>query len=170
MADDLTAFQPPRGLTRCTAAEVEVRVGEVVALLAQGHSRRDVLQYAAEKWGMAERTVDDYLRRARHEMAEAIRGDVDEMVGELAGWYRQQYKTAIEAKDIGFALRAGALMARLLGLDHAARVGSGGGSGKADPDAKAASLLRGVYGVEGEGEAQPASAGDDFDEDGEEEE
>ena len=46
--------------------EVEKRVGEIYDLLIVGYSRRECLQYASEKaWGVTERTVDNYIRRAK---------------------------------------------------------------------------------------------------------
>jgi hypothetical protein len=44
--------------------EIEERVGEVYALLLNGKHRAEICEYAAEKWGVSERSVERYITRA----------------------------------------------------------------------------------------------------------
>ena len=50
---------------RCTAAEKTRRVREVYSLIANAAPRQEILQYAAEKWDLTDRTADEYIKCAR---------------------------------------------------------------------------------------------------------
>ncbi|MAK71885.1 MAG: hypothetical protein CMF19_07550 [Idiomarinaceae bacterium] len=66
-----------------TKAETELRVAEFVRIVANGGRRSDCMRYAAEQWGVSERTIDKYLALARDQ----IRADWDlerpQMVADL---------------------------------------------------------------------------------------
>ena len=54
-------------------AETELRVAQFVRIVANGGKRSDCVQYAAQNWGVSQRTVDKYLSLARDQ----IRADWD---------------------------------------------------------------------------------------------
>ena len=54
-------------------AETELRVAEFCRIVANGGKRSDCIRYAAENWGVSDRTVDKYLQLARDQ----IRADWD---------------------------------------------------------------------------------------------
>ena len=66
-----------------TKAETELRVAEFVRIVANGGRRSDYMRYAADQWGVSERTIDKYLALARDQ----IRADWDlerpQMVADL---------------------------------------------------------------------------------------
>ena len=66
-----------------TKAETELRVAEFVRIVASGGRRSDCMRYAADQWGVSERTIDTYLALARDQ----IRADWDlerpQMVADL---------------------------------------------------------------------------------------
>ena len=66
-----------------TKAETELRVAEFVRIVANGGRRSDCMRYAADQWGVSERTIDKYLALARDQ----IRADWDlerpQMVADL---------------------------------------------------------------------------------------
>ena len=66
-----------------TKAETELRAAEFVRIVANGGRRSDCVRYAADNWGVSERTVDKYLELARQQ----IRADWDlerpQMVADL---------------------------------------------------------------------------------------
>lgn len=66
-----------------TKAETELRVAEFVRIVASGGRRSDCVRYAADQWGVSERTIDKYLALARDQ----IRADWDlerpQMVADL---------------------------------------------------------------------------------------
>ena len=49
-------------------AETEMRAQEFARIIANGGRRSDCLRYAAENWGVSERTVDEYLGIARDQL------------------------------------------------------------------------------------------------------
>ena len=51
--------------TKSTNAEMTARVKTVYGLFIKSYSRFEILQYAAEEWGVSERTADIYMQRAR---------------------------------------------------------------------------------------------------------
>lgn len=126
----------PRANTRSTDAEVAARVAEVAALLAKGLERPAILQYGS-KWGVSDRTIDNYTAQARRGFAEAAKGDVEEARGELAAMLREQYRAAIAAGDPKAAIAAVRELAKLRGLYPDGR----SQKGTQDPDAVVAALL-----------------------------
>ena len=71
------------GAKNTTKAETELRVAEFVRIVASGGRRSDCMRYAADQWGVSERTIDKYLALARDQ----IRADWDlerpQMVADL---------------------------------------------------------------------------------------
>ena len=51
-----------------TQAETVVRSQKFARIIANGGRRSDCVRYAAENWGVGERTVDKYLEIARAEL------------------------------------------------------------------------------------------------------
>lgn len=65
---------------RCTAADKELRTAKVVMWVRAGESRAAIINKARAAWGLAPRTTDAYLRRARDLVAgEARAGVRDEL-------------------------------------------------------------------------------------------
>ena len=56
---------PAKGTTR---AETELRAQQFARIIAEGGRRSDCCRYAAEHWGVDERTVDRYLALARDQL------------------------------------------------------------------------------------------------------
>ena len=54
---------------KSTNVEIDERVNTVYDLLLRAHSRTQILRYAADTWGCAERTAETYMSRARQLMA-----------------------------------------------------------------------------------------------------
>ena len=50
---------------RSTKAEHDFRISTVYGMFVDGRSRTDVIQFASEKWGVSERTADEYIKHAR---------------------------------------------------------------------------------------------------------
>ena len=52
-------------MAKSTKIEVDMRVNRVARLLANGAVRSEIVQYAANEWGVADRQTDNYIARAR---------------------------------------------------------------------------------------------------------
>jgi hypothetical protein len=50
---------------KCNNTESDQRVNAVYSLLLRAHSRRQIIQFAADNWGIGERQTDAYIARAR---------------------------------------------------------------------------------------------------------
>jgi len=50
---------------KCNNTESEQRTNAVYDLLLRAHSRKQIIQFAAENWGVGDRQTDIYIARAR---------------------------------------------------------------------------------------------------------
>lgn len=163
--DEASATRPggdaPRQ-PRCTGAESDRRVGELIVMMRSGKgTAREMKAHARAAWQISERQTDYYIQKARRELREDMEAEVGDARAELGGWIRQCYREAIEGKDPKAGIAAAQMMAKLLGL-----FAPGGGKvGAEDADVKARRLLGGVYEVEPGDTAHPI---DDYEDDGEE--
>ena len=105
-------------MARSTATETKFRVDAVYKLLSEAQSRTQIVQFAANEWGVSDRQADTYIQRAR----ELLTADADMArpawlaealqrlrTYEQAAASRGQYQTAIssltlQAKLIGMAV------------------------------------------------------------------
>ena len=101
---------------KTTQVEVEMRVARLGRIIANGGKRSDCIRYAAENWGVSERTVDRYLMKVR----EQFKGDWNIERPELMAVILTQYSSIhMEARRTGqlhIALGATNAMARLAAL------------------------------------------------------
>ncbi len=105
------------------AAVVEQRVSEVHRLLLAGVRRRDVLQFASkQKWGVSDRTVDDYISKANDAIREAADVDRALEVGRAVQRLQDLYRAAVQDKDHRTALQVQKELTALLGLAEAANL------------------------------------------------
>ena len=73
---------------RSTKAELEFRHQAVYSMLVDGHSRTDVLQFAAEKWDVSERTGDQYIFEARTRLEADCQITREALLAEALAGYR----------------------------------------------------------------------------------
>ncbi|MFY8147724.1 MAG: hypothetical protein ACOVNL_00725 [Prochlorococcaceae cyanobacterium] len=53
---------------KCTKVQALERQREAAQMLATGWTRREIVQHAAETWGVGSRQADDYIARARDDL------------------------------------------------------------------------------------------------------
>ena len=99
-----------------TQAETELRIRKFVQIIANGGRRSDCLQYASKKWGVTDRTADNYLAAARDQ----LRADWDlerpQMIADLLSQCSTLQLEARKAKQFHIALGAINTAARLAKL------------------------------------------------------
>lgn len=87
-------------------AETEMRAKEFARIIANGGRRSDCLRYAAENWGVSDRTCDEYLGIARDQ----LRADWDlqrpQMVADLLSQCATLQQEAREKGHLHIALGA----------------------------------------------------------------
>jgi hypothetical protein len=88
-------------------AETLMRAAEFARIIANGGRRSDCVRYAAENWGVAERTCNDYLALARDQ----IKADWDiERPQMIADLLSQCSTLQVEARQAGqFHIALGAI-------------------------------------------------------------
>lgn len=99
---------------KCNNTESDQRVNAVYSLLLRAHSRRQIIQFAAENWGIGERQADIYIARARQLLA--LDAEIERPQWLEAALARlQEYERRAGDKDqIGTALVALEKQAKLL--------------------------------------------------------
>ena len=99
-----------------TKAGIELRVARLTRIIANGGRRSDCLRYATENWGVSERTVDSYLKKARQQ----IKADWDlerpQMVADLLSQCSTLQMEARRAGQYHIALGAINTAAKLASL------------------------------------------------------
>lgn len=145
--------KPQRSPTKATAAQVEERIRVVIRLLSDGYGRSDVVQYAAQNWNIAERTVSTYLARARAYQAAARADAAEEITDQLLAVHLRTVRLATERGKLRDRTAAANSIARLLGLDATGRAAlAKAGLDESltkrldEADGQAADILRDVYG------------------------
>jgi len=94
---------------KSTNIEIDERINTVYKLLLEGNSRTQILQYGADTWGLKDRQMEEYIKRARdyqrldaelerpewlHESLSALK-DI-----QRKATTRQQYSTALKAIEM----------------------------------------------------------------------
>jgi hypothetical protein len=98
------------------AAEVTRRVEEVLRLRLDGAMYHDVMQYASEKrWGVSERQVATYLRRADDLLIERQETKRRRVIARRLAQRESLFARAVQAADYRTALAVLADMDRLQG-------------------------------------------------------
>jgi len=99
-----------------TQAETDQRIKKLAQIIASGGRRADCLQYASTKWGVTDRTADNYLAAARDQ----LRADWDlerpQMIADLLSQCSTLQLEARKAKQYHIALGAINTAARLAKL------------------------------------------------------
>jgi hypothetical protein len=65
---------------KATKAEVEVRVQQVLHMLANGVQRPAIIEYARKEWGLGRGSTDEYIRRAKDEIIETMKEERHEFL------------------------------------------------------------------------------------------
>ena len=102
--------------SKSTQAEVEYRVNRFVRIISNGGRRSDCVRFAADNWGVSERTVDNYLKRAREKMKEDFDIDRPQMIADLLGQLSTIQMEARRSGQLHVALGAINTAAKLTSL------------------------------------------------------
>ena len=108
---------PKKRPAKATAAEVALRVEEVLRIVLDGAQYHDVLQYAAEKgWDLKERQVREYMSRASDLLVERQEKKRKRLVALHLARRDALYARAVNAADYRTALAVLSDAAKLQGL------------------------------------------------------
>lgn len=106
-----------------TKAEVELRVQTVYEMILKGATRPFIMRYAAEKWDLSERTVDEYMCRARDIIRETFEDRdrerlIIDTIAKLSDLYVKNY-TIEDFRECRNILES---RSKLLGLNEADKI------------------------------------------------
>jgi len=101
---------------KATKAEVEERVTAVFTLTVRGATRDEILRHAAKEWGLAPRTVDDYIARATDRLKALAVVVREEELGRARAQLHDLYGKNMRTQDYKGALQVRKDLSELLGL------------------------------------------------------
>jgi len=102
---------------KSSTAEVALRVEEILRIRLDGAQRHDVLQFASEKgWGLTDRQVDTYIRRADDALVERLDKKRSRVVALHLAKRGALFARAVSAADYRTALAIADSEAKLRGL------------------------------------------------------
>jgi hypothetical protein len=104
---------PAKGTTQ---AETELRIRKFAQIIANGGRRSDCIRYASERWGVTDRTVENYLAAARDQMRADWDLERPQMIADLLSQCSTLQLEARKAKQYHIALGAINTAARLAKL------------------------------------------------------
>ena len=102
---------------RSTKVETEHRINAVYTLLSEGQSRSQVIQFVSEKWGVTDRTADQYMQRAREKLLEDCEMERPAWIAEALQRLRTYEQAAYKQKQNQTAINSIQAQAKLIGID-----------------------------------------------------
>jgi hypothetical protein len=100
---------------RSTDTVIEARVAEVAGMLSRV-GRAEILAVCRKKYGVSERTADDYVARAREAVAEAFKRDIATEAGIAKARFESLFHAAAAKEDFHAAISAQRELCKLMGL------------------------------------------------------
>ena len=104
-------------MKKATNAESKFRRDAIYKLLGQAWSRTQIIQYAAEKWGIGDRQTDVYIQKARILLEEDCSMERPAWIAEALQRLRKIEQKAMEKGQMGAAISAVQAQAKLIGLE-----------------------------------------------------
>ena len=111
-------------MARPTTVELANRITRISEILIRGMSRAVILQYVAEKtdWGVSEKTVDNYIKKAKSIINAGSETDIDYEIGKAKERSEFLWQKAISMQDFREARAVQKDRRDLLGLDASKRL------------------------------------------------
>jgi len=102
---------------KASKAEIVQRVDTVRRLKASGATRSDILRFAADEWGVAPRTADDYIGKANKQIVEDFSVDRAQYTADLLSVLHRVISEGQKSNQLGAVCNAIAQAAKLARLD-----------------------------------------------------
>jgi len=99
---------------KSTNVEIDERVNAVYDLLLRAYSRTQILRYSADQWGVAERTAETYIQRARQLMQLDAELERPQWLAAAIARLTEYERRASQSNQLGIALKALEDQAKLL--------------------------------------------------------
>lgn len=121
----------PTPPVKATDAEVLRRVATVCKLMIAGASRTTIVQYGSTQWSVSDRQIDDYISRAKLDIATMTDKDKESNLNMAMARMNDIYQQCYAAKNYKGAMSAQIEINKLLGLYASVKqevTGVGGGA------------------------------------------
>ena len=106
-----------QSVARSTKTEKNFRVDCFYKLLSQGYSRGQLVEYAANEWGVSERSADNYAAEARQKLLADADMARPAWLAEALARLRSYEQGAAKRGQYQVAVNSVAQQARLIGID-----------------------------------------------------
>ena len=106
-----------KGEHRSTKATLQARVDQCYRWISECQSRPDIIRLASDQWGVTDRQIDDYIKKAREQITKDWTIDRKEYVTQLSQKLEYVAKKSLESNQNSNAIGAYGLQARILGID-----------------------------------------------------
>ena len=103
------------------AGEIHHRVSEVSELILRGLYRKNILQYGA-KWGVSNRTIDNYISMANKLLIKESQKSRDLNYAKVQKRYDSLYYKALENEDLGLAASITEKYSKLTGVNEPEKI------------------------------------------------
>ena len=117
MTDKKKPYGGKKPYKKSTKVEVQIRVNRVVRMLSNGAVRSEIVQYGTKEWGVSDRAVDEYIRKARDMLIEDFeierRTFTAELLSQLASMQKESRKNGQGHIAIG-CINSAAKLAQLM--------------------------------------------------------
>ena len=102
---------------RSTKVEAAHRVNAVYKLLSEGNSRGQIIQFCSDKWGVTDRTADEYTRVAREKLLADCEMERPAWIAEALQRLRTYEQAAYKQKQNQTAINSVQAQAKLIGVE-----------------------------------------------------
>jgi hypothetical protein len=103
--------------TKATKAESALRTNEVYGMLSLGHSRTQICEFLREKYGLSERSADNYIARARDQLLKDAEMERPAWVAEALQRLRTYEQAAAKRGQMQVAINSITQQGKMIGLD-----------------------------------------------------
>ena len=111
------AFKKSNSHGKCTKATAQARVNQCYRWISECKGRPAILQLGSDQWGVSERQIDDYIKKARDQIQVDWSIDRKEYVAQLAQKLERVAENSLASGQNSNAIGAYGLQARILGID-----------------------------------------------------
>tara|TARA_R100001443_G_scaffold13255_2_gene23187 strand:+ start:229 stop:555 length:327 start_codon:yes stop_codon:yes gene_type:complete len=108
-------------VAKCTKRDKQIRLNKVYAMMRDGKSRMQILEYARTTWGIGHSQVDKYRQEINEEMTREFEVSRKTMTVELADQLTRIVERCMESNQLAVALGAVNSKAKLFNLSDSSK-------------------------------------------------
>ena len=102
---------------RATKIDKQVRIAQFVQMISRGFVNSQLIQHAADEWGVSDRSARDYIAEAREVIVYDVDHERKEVVAQLLHTSQTIIQQAIERGELNNAIGGMNVIIKLGGLE-----------------------------------------------------